>query len=256
MNKTPLFQKPIVAMPIVVILNTIAMIWLGLLSYLQQSKPLLSGLLFLVIYLLICEAWQLLGRNMYYHHRQFAMGIYIGKLFISLILILIIAAQSRWMIGGLLLMYEIYQALLYRNDFRYLATPYFPILSAFFKGIVINIILEVGVPFTYTWNDLSVYIIPFLIFFIASTLYQIMYHPKNKRMGYYLLFTISTIAIMVVMVIHAFSDPWTWLKLILFFVYAVILLYIFKKTKTKRLEQEVCISLFVLLSMMTCTFIA
>ena len=255
MSKNTLFQKPIVSMPLIVILNTLAMIWLGLLAYLQQSQHLLSGIAFLIIYLLLCEAWQLLGRNMYYHHRQFAIGIYIGKLLISLVLILIIACQSRWLIGGLLLMYELYQGLLYRNDFRYLATPYFPLLNGFFKGFVINIILSIGVPFTYTWSDLSIYIIPILTFFMASTLYQIMYNNKKIRMPYYILFTIAVVLIMIVMVIHAFSSSMTWLKLVLFFLYSCCLLYVFKKTKTKRLEQELCISIFVFLSMMTCTFI-
>lgn len=255
MSKNTLFQKPVISMPMIVILNTLAMIWLGLLSYLQQSKSLLSGIFFLIVYIALSELWQLLGRNMYYNKRQFAIGIYIGKLFISLVLILIIACQSRWMIGGLLLMYELYQALLYRNDFNYLSTIYFPILNAFFKGIVINIILSVSVPFTYTWDSLSIYVIPFLTFFMASTLYQIMYNEKKKRMPYYILFSLTVIAIMCVMLIHAFSSPITWLKLVLFLIYAGALLFVFKKTKTKRLEQEVCISLFIVLSMMTCTFI-
>lgn len=255
MNRSQIFQKPVVSMPIIIVLNTVAMIWLGLLAHFQQSKNLVSGLFFLILYLLICEFWQLLGRNMYYHHRQFAMGIYIGKLIISLIFIVIISCQSRWSIGLLLVMYELYQLLLYRNDFCYMVTPYFPFLTAFFKGFVMSVILSVGVPFNMSWSKLGIYVIPMLIFFLVAILYQIMYNAKKYRMGYYMMLTGGVIIVLIVMLIHAFTNPWMFLKMALFIAYFMVMLYIFKKTKTKRLEQEVCVSLFALLSMMTCTFL-
>lgn len=254
MGRKSIFQNPLISMPIIVLLNSLAMMWLGLVAHFQQSKTLLSGLFFLVVYIIVCELWQLIGRNMYYHHRQFAIGIYAMKVIVSLLLILIIACQSRWTIGILLLMYELFQALLYRNDFRYLATPYFPIMNAFFKGFVINVVLSVGVPFRLTWSEISLYMVPFLIFFISGTLYQIMYNPKGKRSLYYMLFTLASLVIVVVMAIHAFSNAWVWLKLLLFIVYYLCLLYTFKKTHTKRLEQEIFVAIFTLLSMMTCTF--
>lgn len=254
-ERRQIFQNPFVSMPIIVLLNSLAMMWLGLEAHFQQSKPLLSGIFFLVVYIIVCELWQLVGRNMYYHRRQFAIGIYAMKVIISLVLILIVACQSRWTIGLLLLMYELFQALLYRNDFRYLTTPYFPLMNAFFKGFVINIVLSVGVPFQLTWNEISLYLVPFLIFFISGTVYQIMYNPKGKRTLYYMLFTIASLCIIVVMVVHAFSNAWIWLKLLLFIGYFLALLYIFKKTHTKRLEQEIFVALFTALSMMTCTFL-
>ena len=65
MNKWSL-EKPVVAMPIIILLNTLAMIWVGGVEHFQEKTPLLSGLFFLILYIIVSEAWQLIGRNMEY----------------------------------------------------------------------------------------------------------------------------------------------------------------------------------------------
>lgn len=251
MNKWSL-EKPVVAMPIIILLNTLAMIWVGGVEHFQEKTPLLSGLFFLILYIIVSEAWQLIGRNMYYHQRQFTWPIYGTKLLISLVLIVIIACQSRFILGILLLMYELYQTLLYRNDWQYMNHFYYCFMNGFFKGFIINIILAVGVPFTLSFSGLFPYFLPFLLFMMQGVLYQIMYTDYNRRSNYFITFTVLAALCVVVLILTALKHPFLWISLILFVVYFGALLYIFKNTHKKRLEQETYIALFLALSIITC----
>lgn len=247
-----IFQKPLVSLPLIVILNTVAMTWVGGIEHFQEQKPLLSGLFFLMIYLALCEAWQLIGRNMYYHKQQFTWAIYGGKLLASFILIVIIACQSRFAIGILLALYELYQALLYRNNWNYMEMAYFPLMNGFFKGFIINIILAVGTPFQFSITGLLPYALPVILFMMQAILYQIMYTSYAQRNKYFMGLTLLAGISVLCLILIAWHHPWEWLALLVFVVYVAGLLYVFKETKKKRLEQELYISLFILLSMMTC----
>lgn len=245
------FDKPAIVVPLVLVLNTIAIMWPGLLTHIQQNKPLLSGIFWLIAYLLLSELWQIMSRRMYVKRKQFTWIVYGVKLLISLIMIFIIACQSRWSVGVLLLMYELYQSLLYRNSFRYIETIYYPLLTAFFKGFVINIILAIGYPFVLNWGNIQPFVLPMLVFFIVAVFYQIIC-THNKPGSFYMLLTLALIATLGFFIYLSIQHPVNIIRLIVFILLVGAVLYGFKQSKRRPMEQELYIALFNLLSILVC----
>lgn len=245
------FNRPSVVVPLVLIFNTIAIMWPGFLIHLQQNKPLLSGVWWLALYLIISELWQIMSRQMYTKKKQFTWIVYGVKFILSLLLIFIIACQSRWSIGILLVMYELYQALLYRNRFGYIETPYYPILSGFFKGFIMNMILAIGYPFALTWSNIQPFVMPFFIFMIAAIFYQIICTHKNKT-THYMVLTGTFIVALIFLIFISFKQPINLFKLVLFVLLTALVLFGFKHSKHQAMEQELYISLYTLLGILIC----
>lgn len=246
------FDKPTFVVPAVLILNTLAIIWPGFLMHLQQNKPLLSGVFWLILYLLLSELWQIMSRRMYVKRKQFTWIVYAIKFLLSALMIFIIACQSRWSVGLLLLMYEFYQALLYRNSFHYLETIYYPILTAFFKGFVINLILAIGFPFVLNWSNIQPFVLPMLVFFIASIFYQIICTQAQPG-KFYMILTASLVLTLGYLIYMSFQSPWNILRLILLLLAVGVIFYGFKQVKRHPMEQELYIALFTLVCILICS---
>lgn len=244
-------NRPIIVVPLVLLFNTAAIMWPGFLIHLQQNKPLLSGVWWLAIYLLLSELWQIMSRQMYVKRRQFTWIVYGVKFALSLVLIFIIACQSRWTVGLLLFLYELYQALLYRNDFNYIETLYYPLLSGFFKGFIMNMILAIGYPFALTWTNIQPFIMPVFIFVIAAIFYQIICTRKKKSTHYMTLAGAFALAF-IYLIVTSFQKPWNLLKLVLFILLTTLVLFGFKQSKHKIIEQELYIALYTFIGVLVC----
>ncbi len=247
MNKT---KKGVLALPfmvIVTLLQTTISLLPGIL-FLRDSSRGPSILSYMIIYLLLCDFFQLVGKASYKKGSFIPIPIYGVKLFLSCILIFMIAKQTAYQFAIILLAYELFQLLIFSKQFFYIDSIFYSLLNAFFKGIVFNQLLTINYPFNYNFNLVKPFIFAFALILFITILTQGMYSFLARHTWFFILGVLCLGLLYYLLITQLIAHETVLWKLILFIICNAGAFYFFIKSKNAK-KKELLLNVFALISL-------
>ncbi|MDT2815316.1 hypothetical protein P7H60_07425 [Vagococcus carniphilus] len=247
MNKT---KKGVFALPFMVIitlLQTTISLLPGVL-FLRDSSRGPAILTYMVIYLLLSDFFQLIGKASYKKGSFIPIPIYAVKLVISCVFIFLIAQQTAYQFAVILLAYELFQLLIFSKQFFYIDSIFYSLLNAFFKGIVFNQLLTINYPFNYNFSLIKPFIFAFALILFVTILTQGMYSFLSRHTWFFILAILSLGLLYYLLITQFMAHETVLWKLILFILCNAGALYFFIKSKNAR-KKELLLNIFALISL-------
>lgn len=232
---------------LIAILQTVISLIPGVLFFKNSSHGALI-LNYMILYLLLSDFFQLVGKNTYKKGRSMPIAIYGLKLIISAVLIYLIIRQTAIQFGIILLAYELFQMMIFSKQFYYVDSLFYSFTNAFFKGIVFNQLLTISYPFDYDFELIKPFIFSFLIVLFLTIFTQGMYSYLSRQPVFLILGVLSLIGIYYLVIQHYTSHQLETWKLVSFIVVTLLSLFLFMKTK-KAKKKEFILNLFALASL-------
>lgn len=231
-----------------------------LITCLQTGLSILPGVLFLrhssqgpfilpylIIYLLISDFFQLIGKATYKKGQFVSVPVYSVKIIISCLLIFLIGKETAIQFIPILIAYEIFQLLIFSKQFFYIDSIFYSLTNAFFKGIVFNQLLTISYPFDYHFSLMKPFIFSFLIWLLLTVLTQGMYSFLSKHGLFLSLSLVSLVAIYYLLINQYLDQSLSLIQLFIFIITTIGTIFFFLKSKNSR-KKELVISCFALLS--------
>lgn len=237
------FYKKSILLILFLIFNTISLTWIGYIEYLNISHPIINNLFIFYLYIIFNELWQIMLKVMYHKKKQFTYNILIIKSVISFILLLIVCIGKPIQLTLLLLIYEFYQLLLFRNNWKYIESIYYPITTSIIKGFLFNCILLLSVPFHFSINTLWILLAPIFIFMLNIRIEQQIYQVYSKEKLFNITFLIYNLLLLVVLIFLMFVHIISFIQLLFIIITLVIYFYILKINKLELLQQNLVLSI-------------
>lgn len=247
MNKT---KKSVFALPFMVIitlLQTTISLLPGVL-FLRDSSRGPAILTYMVVYLLLSDFFQLIGKASYKKGSFIPIPIYAIKLIISCLLIFMIAKQTAYQFAIILIAYELFQLLIFSKQFFYIDSVFYSLLNAFFKGIVFNQLLTINYPFNYSFSLVKPFIFAFALILFITILTQGMYSFLSRHAWFFLLAIVSLGLVYYLLISQFMAQETVLWKLILFVLCNIGAIYFFLKSKNAK-KKELLLNVFALISL-------
>ncbi|HCM88870.1 MULTISPECIES: hypothetical protein [Vagococcus] len=247
MNNT---KKGLFALPFIIsvtLLQTTISLLPGVL-FLRDSSRGPAILTYMVLYLLLSDFFQLIGKASYKKGTFISIPVYGMKLVASCVLIFMISKQTAYQFALILLAYELFQLLIFSKQFFYIDSIFYSILNAFFKGIVFNQLLTINYPFNYNFDLIKPFIFAFSLILFITILTQGMYSFLSRQSWFFILALLS-LGFMYYLLITQYLNQETVLwKLIIFGLCNIGAVYFFLKSKNAK-KKELILNLFALISL-------
>lgn len=216
--------------------------------FLRDSSRGPAILTYMIIYLLISDFFQLIGKASYKKGTFISIPIYGIKLVISCLLIFMIAKQTAYQFAIILLAYELFQLLIFSKQFFYVDSILYSLLNAFFKGIVFNQLLTINYPFDYHFSLIKPFIFAFVLILFITILTQGMYSFLSRQGKFFALAILSLVLLYFLLFSQLVAGQTVLWKLILFILINVGALYFFLKSNNSQ-KKEVVLNVFALISL-------
>lgn len=247
MNKT---KKGLFALPFIIsvtLLQTTISLLPGVL-FLRDSSRGPAILTYMVLYLLLSDFFQLIGKASYKKGTFISIPVYGIKLAIACGLIFMIAKQTAYQFALILLAYELFQLLIFSKQFFYIDSIFYSILNAFFKGIVFNQLLTINYPFNYNFDLIKPFVFAFSLILFITILTQGMYSFLSRQSWFFVLALLSLGLLYYLLVSQYMNQETVLWKLIIFVLCNIGALYFFIKSNNAK-KKELILNLFALVSL-------
>lgn len=247
MQTKPSLWKNIPLTFLITIMQTVISLIPGVL-FLKNSSHGALILNYMIIYLLMCDFFQLVGKNTYKKGKSMPLVIYGIKLVLSTILIYLVIQQTAIQFGIVLLAYELFQMMIFSKQFYYVDSLFYSLTNAFFKGVVFNQLLTISYPFDYDFELIKPFIFSFLIVLFLTIFTQGMYSYLSRQPIFLILGVLSLVGIYFLVFQHYQAHQLDTWKLILFIVVTIISFFLFFKSKKSK-QKEFILNIFALASL-------
>ncbi|MGO3732462.1 MAG: hypothetical protein ACTJHC_04705 [Vagococcus sp.] len=245
-NKTK-FSLSLPFVIIITVLQTSMSLLPGILYFRDSSKgP--SILLYMIIYLLISDFFQLFGKATYKNGKFISIPAYAVKLMIDGFLIFMIAKQTAIQFAVVLIAYELFQLLIFSKQFFYIDSILYSLVNAFFKGMVFNQLLTISYPFNYDFKLIEPFIFAFTMILFITILSQGIYSFLSKQAWFLLLAILCLILIYYLLITQFLANDLVLWKMVVFITSNIGALYFFMKSKNAR-KKEIILNLFALIGL-------
>ncbi|MGX7014601.1 hypothetical protein ESZ54_11495 [Vagococcus silagei] len=234
------------------LLQTVLSVLPGYLYY--QDNPQGPMILpYMLVYLLLCDFFQVFTRALYKKGRSLSLAIYAIKILASGALIYFVASQTAYQFVLIFIAYEIFQLLILSKHFFYIDSIMYSITNAIFKGLVFNQLLTISYPFNYDFKAMIPFIFAFFLILFITILTQGMYSFLSKQAWFLLLSVVCLITIYYLLYMQFSNSILPLWKFTSFIVANIIALFFFAKSKNSQ-KKELVLYLFGLVGLMVYYF--
>lgn len=181
---------------IIASLQTLASLLPGIIL-MEDGVKITGGLSLFIIYLLFSDLTLVLLRS---HGQSVPLPIYIVKIAFSIIFIWFISAQLSFQHGIILIAYEVFQFLNFSFIYNYNQRLSYPFMTAFFKGIVFNLIISLKSPYRLQVSLLKPYLFSFVLLLTVTFLRQAFDQTAERKHDQRPLVGASALALVVLLV--------------------------------------------------------
>lgn len=183
-----------------ILLNTVIQTIISFLPAMLLNKTARTfsfHLLIFISYLLLSEFFMALIRNRYPFGRSLSVQLYSIKLAISSLLIILYGIKTTWQFSVILASYEVFQFLFFSSKYHYPDSFLFTFTQAFFKGIVLNMIVYLSDSFSFKIDLMLLFAVSAGIILWQTLSIQKIYSYLNRQKIFSLfsfIFVIASIA--------------------------------------------------------------
>lgn len=248
MNKKRSVSSSLGFIILTTLLQTVLSLLPGFLYY--QDNPQGPMILpYMLVYLLLCDFFQVFTRALYKKGRSLSIFIYAIKILISGGLIYMVASQTAYQFVLILGAYEVFQLLILSKHFFYIDSIMYSVTNAIFKGLVFNQLLTISYPFDYDFQSMKPFIFAFFLILFITILTQGMYSFLSKQAWFLLLSLVCLITIYYLLYMQLQNGILPMWKFISFIAANIISLFFFAKS-TNAKKKELVLYIFGLIGLL------
>lgn len=232
---------------LIAVLRTLIAILPGMLLV-EERVDISFALVLLIIYLLLAEFFQVFIQRAFANNQPVSLNLYVGKVVIGIICIWIITNKLAPQYGIILLMYEVFQFITFSEKYNYQDSLLYTCLTAFFKGIVFNLVISINYPYSFKALYFWPYFFSFLIVLIGTLLTQSLY-AKQGRSSYFNRISAVSFLILIGYLAYQVSSKYLnwWLLLPLIAVILLATWFILRNNNQKKRELALNAALILIL---------